>query len=142
MLLQFFYFLFFVTDVFTIIKHSAIFHYRCVHYDNIPPQCYLVKDPVNECCNIPKCTFPVNYVTHMGELVSTTLKPPGGKYILHNYRIWVFLLLALLMVKFFESCYGYKFWQFLKIFKKDSRMWCFQIKTHMCRRSRKKDLLI
>ena len=55
-------------------KHSI---YRCVHYNNLPKDCYLEKDPANPCCDRPKCVFPVNYVTDVGQ-VHTTPAPRGG----------------------------------------------------------------
>ncbi|XP_052233684.1 uncharacterized protein LOC127846468 isoform X4 [Dreissena polymorpha] len=50
---------------------------KCVHYPPMPASCYMIKDPLNECCDIPKCNFGVNFVTHVGELRQTTVRPPG-----------------------------------------------------------------
>ena len=61
--------------------HVFFLFYRCVHYGILPKQCYLIKDPVNPCCDIPKCNFQVNYVTHVGEVKVTTPRPLGGNLI-------------------------------------------------------------
>ncbi|XP_052816208.1 uncharacterized protein LOC128242861 isoform X2 [Mya arenaria] len=50
---------------------------KCVHYPPLPPSCYMIKDPVNPCCDIPKCNFGVNYITHVGEVRTTTMRPAG-----------------------------------------------------------------
>ena len=60
---------------------------RCVHYNNLPDSCYLEKDPANPCCDRPKCVFPVNFVTDVGQ-VRTTPGPRGGKLTCHgNVRL-------------------------------------------------------
>lgn len=51
--------------------------HRCVRYDNLPqPYCFLENDPDNPCCQRPKCVFPVNYITNVGEI--TTPIPKTG----------------------------------------------------------------
>ncbi|KAK3581064.1 hypothetical protein CHS0354_033850 [Potamilus streckersoni] len=50
---------------------------KCVHYGNLPtPACFLIDDPINPCCKIPKCIFVNNFITHIGH-VTTTPKPRG-----------------------------------------------------------------
>ncbi|XP_076113274.1 uncharacterized protein LOC143080959 isoform X2 [Mytilus galloprovincialis] len=47
---------------------------KCVHFGNLPqPYCFLLKDPSNPCCKIPKCEFPINFVTQIG--IISTAKP-------------------------------------------------------------------
>ena len=53
---------------------------RCVRYDNLPqPYCFLENDPDNPCCQRPKCVFPVNYITNVGE-ITTPLPKTGNSY--------------------------------------------------------------
>ena len=53
-----------------------------MHYPPLPPGCYLIKDPINPCCDIPKCSFSANYYTHAGELRTTTARTPGGRSVI------------------------------------------------------------